>query len=757
MMPGAPNPLMWGQGDPLDELGKIDRSLRLRSAASAYLTRTFGTSTNRSKWTFSCWVKRGKLGTSQMILYALSGVDSNFRTFCTFNADDTIQCLYYANGSYNFLVGTAAVYRDTSAWYHIHMEFDWSRSTVADRFILSVNGVRQAFAGSPTYPSADVTIGSSGWPHTIGRDGLAGNAYFDGLMANVAFLDGQALVPSTFGQVHPRTGQWRPKSKAATKAIVDASGASSFFLPFVDPTNTTTVVADASSYGNNWVANNVSLSAGTTYDSLVDTPTSNSCALNPLRSGIAPINGNLALIGASAHKSSIGTMAIPVNSLIYFEGRPSVTNQRISLGVATNDQDYNAIAPQASYRGISGDATFVAVYNGASLLFNLSAVVSTDVYQIAINTTTGNGWFGRNNTWYDAAGGTTGNPATGANPTWTGLTATFYPLLGCYDPTNPVSINFGQQPFAYTPPSNFIALNTKNLKRPLISKPTSAFVAVTDTGTNIAATLATARAGWPSYIDVIKRRDSSEGWRWIFSDDPTNCLESNNTDAKIAVPSFTGTSYSGQSLKVSAANGIATGRLTHANGVADVVTDGLANSRKVVMLRNEAGSNWFVYHPDLTAGKLLYLNLTNAETTDATISSVTSSGFTAAAALASGTYRWVSFAEVDGFLKLWKYTGNGSVDGPFHNDGLSAAATWFKDADTGTNNWHAHDIARDTYNQSNANLIINLSNAESSQHGMDLISAGVKLRSSDSGSNLSTAKHAGVSFAAFPFRYANAR
>jgi hypothetical protein len=40
---------------------------------------------------------------------------------------------------------------------------------------------------------------------------------------------------------------------------------------------------------------------------------------------------------------------------------------------------------------------------------------------------------------------------------------TFIPFIQQYDSNNTVAFNFGQQPFTYTPPSGFVALNTFNL------------------------------------------------------------------------------------------------------------------------------------------------------------------------------------------------------------------------------------------------------------------------------------------------------
>ena len=48
----------------------ISRSVRLRSSASAYFNRTFGTPTSTTTWSLSWWVKRGNLTANAQIFSA---------------------------------------------------------------------------------------------------------------------------------------------------------------------------------------------------------------------------------------------------------------------------------------------------------------------------------------------------------------------------------------------------------------------------------------------------------------------------------------------------------------------------------------------------------------------------------------------------------------------------------------------------------------------------------------------------------------
>lgn len=734
IVPGSVSPLLLAQGgDPLDELGKINRSLRLRASVSAFLSRTFGTPTANTVFALSCWIKRGALANCSIF----SG-----GTQAEFYLESAGKLHFFVNGALD--QSSAAVERDPAAHGHLHVRSTGSviEAYLNGALILSYSGTMSGI--------------NSATQHRIGSLSPTGGDYFDGLFSQYAFVDGQAPMPSAFVLTHPRTGQLRPRTPAAIRAAVAAGGgarngwgANGCFLPFelADFSGATVYdrsQSDTDTTGNNWTLTNINVTtAGLTFDSMLDTPTNNYAMLNPLMpvsalNGGAIFNGNLSISGTYGGATA-GTLAtIPCVIPTWWEVE-AVSNSgygQACIGVSLE----NFASTLEKWAGVGG------------------SYESYGVYGVAFDPKTGNGWIkAPSGTWI------TGDPELGGAPTFSVLPSkTWFPLCAAgrtslHDNTPFAHYNFGQRPFSYVPPAGFKALCTKNLPYPAIPKSYSAFVAVTDTGANILSTLAAAES-WSNYIRIVKRRDASEGWRWMFSDDPTNYLDSAGTTVKAAIPAFSGTSYVGYSLRVSAANGVATGRLNHASGTPDVIADGLANSRKVVMLRAEAGGPWFLYHPDCTAGKLLYLNTTDGETPDSTISSVTASGFTVAAALTSGWYRWIALAEVDGFLKLGKHTGTGAADGPFDQSNFSPAFTLFKRTITTGGFWDVVDTKRDPNNGGSENQLFPQSTAaEDDSPLLDLISSGIKVRSSGGTINLSGDIYIFVAIAAFPFRYANAR
>lgn len=762
IVPGSANSLLMAKtGDPLDELGKIDRALRTRAAAGGWLSRSFAAAAG-VKWTWAGCVKRGQL--AQVAgLFGGSAVYNN-QCMVWFDSQDRL-VVYWFNVSIQFYVGTSRVFRDTSAHYSICVDFDSTDPTPSERLKIWVDGVRETSFASPVWPALNAA------PPIVTSVSAEISRYYDGTtyyadqtISYFSFVADKTVGPTPFGQKHPRTGQWRPRSKAAIRAAVAVGGGTrngwgtnGFFLPFDDPTSLATLgydksQSDTDTTGNNWMANNISLTAGATYDFMLDTPTANYATLNPLiPASLNPAvlsNANLsAVFTATAQINAFLNMPLPKSGLWNWEVECVTGGTPVGIGIGLTSQ------PNAA--GLLGDPNGYSYYNSTG-----------QKYTGATASAYGSAWYGASRTdvitvLYDADARALSFKLNGVSQ---GVAFTlpagvdWFPV-GSHTSgtsTHTQNWNLGQRPLLY-PVAGAKGLCTKNLPLPSISNPATAFVTVSDNGANVQATLTAARTGWPGYIDIIKRRDAAEGWRWIFSDDPANYLDSSGTAAKAVVPAFGGASYVGYSLKVSAGNGVATGRISHTNGVADVVTDGLAKNRKLIVLKSEAGGSWFVYHPDLTAGKLLYLEQTVAETTDASINTVTSSGFTIAAALPTGNYRWIALAESDGFMKLGKYVGNGSADGPF-NAANSPALTITKLSQSGTSGWGVIDATRDKGNPSGSSMSFELTAGETSgTNYLDQLANGFKLRQSAFNANVAGTTQVFISIAALPFRYANAR
>lgn len=714
---------------------QIGKSLRFRSSATAYLNRTLVSPTNRDQWSFSFWTKRGKLGVYQNIL-ATSSTDNEIG----FLAGDTF--LIYMNGAQRLI--STQLFRDPAAWYHFLVVADLANGTNSLRLRVYLNGVEITAWGTDARAGLGASTGiiNTAVVHRIGDYDGAGTNQYDGNLAECVFVDGQVLTPSSFGLTDATTGAWIPKKYSGTY------GTNGFYLDFSDNSSTSNLCLDRSGNGNNWTPNNISVTAGVTMDSLTDTPTLNYPVLSvpqcPAFNGTVS-DGNLTILTGVAGNMQglIATFALPSSGKWYWEAKMTAGSAG-AVGIA--DAGASVATKNVEYYGGTGNK----VVDTANTAYG-ATYTSGDYIGVAIDIGGGTITFYKNNA---SQGAITYTPSVTMFPIFDdlsgGATATF-------------SVNFGQQGFNYTPPSGYSALNSANLSTPTIKRGSNGFVAGTDTGTNVQTTLATARNGWggDAYLEVFKDRAAVEGWRWRFSDDSANYLDSSSTAAKAAFPALTGAdSYLGYALRLSTSYGMATGTLSHTNGVTDTVTDNVGNARKLILLkRTDNTSNWFIYHPDVAAGSLLYLNTTGAAAVDASINTVASNSFKVDTGLPTGTYRWVAIAETSGFFKLGKYTPNASADGPFNFCNLKPKWVDGKKNSAGPD-WWSVDSARSTYNQTIIAVRTNATSVEDSGTGYadkDFLSNGFKVRTANAETNTGAVDYYWWAFAECPFKYATAR
>ena len=228
---------------------QINRSLRFNNGDSPSLSRNVSSS-NRKKWTWSGWFKVGS--TSQPGRLFSAGADATNRTnIFYYPRSNNLGIGFYSNvsGTLQGQAGTTAVLADHSAWYHLVFAFDAANSTTADRIKIYINGVQQAISYTVNVADVEHNINNN-VAHYVGRgaDGYS----FDGYLADVHFIDGQALAASDFGE-YDSNNVWQPKAYSGTY------GTNGFHLDFADPAD---LGDDNSGNGNDWTPNNLVGSAG---------------------------------------------------------------------------------------------------------------------------------------------------------------------------------------------------------------------------------------------------------------------------------------------------------------------------------------------------------------------------------------------------------------------------------------------------------------------------------------------------------------
>ena len=440
----------------------VAKSLRFRSSASAYLSRTFAAG-NQKTWTWSAWVKQGTLSAYQTFFSQGTGVLLSGYGFIRFDIANTISIGASATGAVSSIAWTSTpVYRDPAAWYHVVAVLDTTQGTGSDRFKLYVNGAIQSgtFATTPS-SSADIEINRAAAHQIAVANANSLNLYFDGEMAEVNFVDGQALLPTAFG-ASSIYNQWLPIAYAGTY------GTNGFYLPFTNTASTSTLVADSSGNANNWTPNNISLTAGSTYDSLTDVPTltsttvANYAVWNAVAAGIDSVidNGNLRIsYGAAATRTGTAATMGMTTGKFYWEvtvtgGSGSmapvvgISNTTANSSVSSGIGYYPGYTASGwGYEGSTGDK-----YNNLVNTAYGATYTTNDVIGVAFDATAGSLTFYKNNVSQGVAFSSL--PAT-----------TYFPAVGDGGSTGTVTYagNFGQQPFTYTAPSGFLPLNTFNI------------------------------------------------------------------------------------------------------------------------------------------------------------------------------------------------------------------------------------------------------------------------------------------------------
>ena len=208
---------------------QISRSLRFNAGDSAYCNRTFGTPTTQGTFTLSMWVKRSGLGSAQ----SLFGVSTNHRF--GFTSGDALNLTFAGTSA----LTTTAVFRDPSAWYHIV----WTQSGTSHT--VYVNGISQGTA------TATSSVFNTAVAHQLGASNTTN--FFSGYLADVYFIDGQALTPSSFTATDATTGQLIPK------AYTGSYGTNGFKLNFSDNSTAAALGTDTSGNSNTWTVNNISV------------------------------------------------------------------------------------------------------------------------------------------------------------------------------------------------------------------------------------------------------------------------------------------------------------------------------------------------------------------------------------------------------------------------------------------------------------------------------------------------------------------
>ena len=795
----------------------IDQSLRFEDGDSAYLYKTYGSSAggNTSTWTFSVWLKISD-PSAQKVIWSGSAAGGGYTTnlfYIQLRGDtqsNRLDITWRQNSSTTRGMSTNRQFRDPSAWMHIVLACDTTQATASNRLRLYINGSEEtSFSSddrSTISQSSALPINANSYDHAIGRSSYSASAYFDGYMAEINFVDGSQLAPTSFGET--KAGIWIPKNYAGSH------GTTGFYLPFDDGS---ALGDDESANTNDWTSSGLAST-----DVVLDSPTNNFGTMNVLQpTGDTYTEANLRIpsLSLSANRGNF----VVSSGKWYFEWlQDNSSTYNYFIGVIESDP-----ASTAYYVGM-GNANGGNSPNIFNVLTNTNGTVtqptgsrvSNVVVGIALDMDGGNVYFYYNGSLNGKVEGITTSE-------FTGMTAYINSYTGTIG-YQAAAVNFGQDSsfaghktaggntdengngdFFHSVPSGYLAMCTANLPDPAIDpaqdeEPADYFNTVLYTGNSgtqsvtgvgfqpdwvwikprntslnhVAHTSTFANAYnylIPNRGDIGENTNANFDWFKSFDSDgftvaysSSNSTNSNNWNGAYNYASWNwlagGTASSNtdgsitSNVSANTKAGFSIVNFT-STGSSATVGHGLDSAPQLIIGKNrDSATVWSIYAEPMGNTKRLRFS-TAAQQTSGVWGNTTPTSTVFTQNLTSATDDMVCycFHSVDGYSKVGGYTGNGSSDGVFVYTGFRVSFLIYRETGN-TNNWIMLDNKRDADNVVGGFLYPNLTNAEATGYTIvDFLSNGFKHRSTATSGNRSGGSYIYIAFAEQPFKYANAR
>ena len=256
------------------------------------MTRTWGSQSNQDRWIWATWFQPLRLADATANRNAIfaSGSGSHGFYLIHTSTDSSFNIFHRDNSGNEGAINTTESYRDLTAWIHVLVDYDSANANAEDRISLYVNGLRTGVnSGTRPGQNNDLQVNVSGQTAHIAQDSsTTPNYHMKGYLAQTVFLDNKSIANSdlaitdfldtfTFGT---NGSQIVPKSNTDIIALASAAGANSFCL---DYSNSSNIVNDASSKGNNFTPTGGGSPTITSANQSTHTPSRTYLQLNPLQ------------------------------------------------------------------------------------------------------------------------------------------------------------------------------------------------------------------------------------------------------------------------------------------------------------------------------------------------------------------------------------------------------------------------------------------------------------------------------------------
>ena len=444
----------------------IEKSLRFngQNETTAPQLRRTGTTTS-SSFSIAMWAKLSRVSDQYKMFFSI-GQENDANAAWVSVLDGQNMGFQGGNGTYTTIT---RVFRDPTSWFHFLI------SVNSNNFTVYIDGTS---VQTGTIRSLDTSTNGI-------RIGANYGSYYpwNGYLADVYLIDGQAKAPTDFGYTESQTGIWRPKKYTGT------FGTGGAHLEFKDSSSVAALGKDTSGNGNDFTptTDGFYVTAGVTNDSFEDTPTNNFPTMNPLNRGVdnpTCTDGNLYFGGSTDHVN-VATLEIPSSGKWYWEYTKTANTNLMSGIIGDPEKILNGTS---TYLG--GQANGYSVYAangqtyaaGSNATYMATPPTSTTI-MIAFDADNRRLYFGADGNWGDGSGNTNQTFANAAIAHTVTAGITYYPA-GSFNGGSAFA-NFGQRAFSYTPPTGYRALNSRNRATPVaagVANPHRFFDTITYTG-----------------------------------------------------------------------------------------------------------------------------------------------------------------------------------------------------------------------------------------------------------------------------------
>jgi len=449
-------PLILGAQSAVATGFSVPNSCQFITQDSPVLSLSQASGTSTKTLTVSMWFKRAGSGTSDYGTLWSTGTGTADGMQIAFYQDELVTESW--DGSVNPKIQTNRVFRDPLAWYHLCMIWDTTESVAGDRMRLYINGAELTDFDADVNPSLNYDIpgwSGSGDTVSIGKEVLAGSwEYFDGYLAEVCCLDGQALGPTSFGEFNEDSPTiWQP---------IDVSGltfgTNGFYLDFKDSAN----LGNDAAGSNDLTETNIAA-----VNQAQDSPANNFCTLSPLQPYGASVylyDTATQFVGTQGNAWRIVTGSTAVTTGKYYyelKINTSSSNNSYSIGwTSTNNM------PASIWTTYLGDAVVgpaLGLAKDGQLNYSTStaanqastgytAYTNSEIVMCAIDLDNNFAYWGREGTWMKSGDPESGATGTGGFAFDNAAGYDWLPALGSSETasgsTIHMSLNFGNGSFA---------------------------------------------------------------------------------------------------------------------------------------------------------------------------------------------------------------------------------------------------------------------------------------------------------------------